>query len=237
MKVKGGKFRNLEDALRKLSQDSPFFVKVNRIKVGGLKAHEDGRIEVVARRCLSQGGGGLWGLKAQRGVALERVVKSYFRQDDHEDVYYELFFLKDYVIDAEAPALPPEAPKAEAPAPAPKAEGKSDESKVREMLGKPDFEMGLEALLAHVDGLFKKSNVHGYVRMKVQRGKRYIQVLYTEERGGSESDGHIWCFIDQNGDILKPASWRAPAKHARGSIYDPNSWSQFRWTGPQYLRG
>lgn len=233
---KGGEFRNLEDVLRKLSVDSPNFVKVNRIKVGGLKAHEDGRIEVTARRCLSQGGAGVWGLKALRGVAIESVTKSYFRQDDHEDVYYHLYFLKDYRINPNAPALPPEAPKGDE---APKAEApkKSDELKVLEMLGKPDFEKGLEALLAYVDGLFKKSKVHGYLRMKTVRGKRYVQVLSTEKRSGGESNGHIWCFIDQNGDILKPASWRAPAKHARGSIYDPNSWGQFSWTGPQYLRG
>jgi hypothetical protein len=113
---------------------------------------------------------------------------------------------------------------------------KSDEQVVREMLGKPNFDQALEALMAHVDGLFKHAKVHGYVRMKLERGKRYTKVMYVEARGGSESDGHIWCFVDQNGDILKPASWRAPAKHARGTIYDPATWGQFRWTGPQYLR-
>jgi hypothetical protein len=45
-----------------------------------------------------------------------------------------------------------------------------------------------------------------------KKGRRYIKVT----RGGS-----VHCFVDTtNGDVLKAASWRAPAKHARGNIYD-----------------
>ena len=36
------------------------------------------------------------------------------------------------------------------------------------------------------------------------------------------------------GDILKAATWRAPAKHVRGSIYDKKQ-TWFHWTGPRYL--
>jgi len=38
----------------------------------------------------------------------------------------------------------------------------------------------------------------------------------------------IYCFVDKsNGDIYKAATWRAPAKHVRGSIFDKNfSWDK-----------
>lgn len=64
-------------------------------------------------------------------------------------------------------------------------------------------------------------------------GKRYIKI--TEARRGGTS---VWAFIDTfNGDVMKPASWRAPAKHARGNIFD--EWNGMRFMtvfGPAYLR-
>lgn len=36
--------------------------------------------------------------------------------------------------------------------------------------------------------------------------------------------GSVFAFVDlSNGDILKPASWQKPAKHARGNIYSPTN--------------
>jgi hypothetical protein len=47
-------------------------------------------------------------------------------------------------------------------------------------------------------------------------GKRYARIVSTGY--GARS---VHCFVDLiNGDILKAASWRAPAKHARGNIWD-----------------
>lgn len=64
-------------------------------------------------------------------------------------------------------------------------------------------------------------------------GKRYIKIVHIVE--GSRS---AWAFIDkETGDVLKPASWRAPAKHARGNIFD--EWNGMRFMtvfGPAYLR-
>ena len=39
------------------------------------------------------------------------------------------------------------------------------------------------------------------------------------------------------GDVLKPATYKAPAKHARGNVFDPNNGlGTVEWTGPGYLR-
>jgi len=53
--------------------------------------------------------------------------------------------------------------------------------------------------------------------LSLERGKRYVRVVKNEQWGRN-----CHCFIDTtNGDVLKSASWKAPAKGARGSIYNP----------------
>lgn len=51
-------------------------------------------------------------------------------------------------------------------------------------------------------------------------GLRYIRVVRFE--GGITSSVH--CFIDKtNGDVLKAESWKRPARHARGNIFNPDN--------------
>tara|TARA_B100000700_G_C14967040_1_gene819369 strand:+ start:980 stop:1357 length:378 start_codon:yes stop_codon:yes gene_type:complete len=72
--------------------------------------------------------------------------------------------------------------------------------------------------------------------LHIKSGVKYDKVI----QGGS-----VWGFIAKSdgihkgiphkaGDVFKAAGWRAPAKWARGNIYDPNQ-NWFRWTGPDYL--
>ena len=67
-------------------------------------------------------------------------------------------------------------------------------------------------------------------------GRKFVKV---------NEDNSVWGFIAKKdgvlkgvpyfvGDVFKPASWSAPAKHVRGSIFD-NSTEWFDWTGPNYL--
>ena len=58
-------------------------------------------------------------------------------------------------------------------------------------------------------------------------GVKYLRIKVTQqyERDGIISDGQcsVYCFIDlSNGDILKAAGWKAPAKGARGNIFNDN---------------
>ena len=63
----------------------------------------------------------------------------------------------------------------------------------------------------------------------VDMGKRYIRIT---------CDRSVHAFVDKtNGDVLKPASWKAPAKHARGNIFDAKSGlGSMGPFGPAYLR-
>lgn len=52
-----------------------------------------------------------------------------------------------------------------------------------------------------------------------EKGSKYIKIV---SRSCAHDGGYVYCFLDANGSIYKAASWRAPAKHIRGSIFDPN---------------
>jgi len=73
-------------------------------------------------------------------------------------------------------------------------------------------------------------DISKFPHLTVKFGKKYAKIISDE--------ASAWAFIDlRNGDVLKPASWKAPAKHARGNIYDINGGvGRLGWTGPHYLR-
>lgn len=56
-----------------------------------------------------------------------------------------------------------------------------------------------------------------------ESGNKYIKILSREMKSDCtpfNNSKKIVAFIDKNtGDILKPASWKVPAKHARGNIF------------------
>ena len=75
-----------------------------------------------------------------------------------------------------------------------------------------------------------------YELLEVTKGNKYMKVM----------DGDtVWAFISmvdgelknspiKKGDLLKPATWKAPAKHARGNIIDGTAqWGEY---GPSYIK-
>lgn len=66
-------------------------------------------------------------------------------------------------------------------------------------------------------------------------GKRYAKIIRTHVANNGRS---VHCFVDiTNGDVLKAASWKAPAKHARGNIFDEHDGlKNMNEYGPAYLR-
>lgn len=54
--------------------------------------------------------------------------------------------------------------------------------------------------------------------VECMHGKKYVRVVSTESLGTSRS---AICFIDKEGNIWKPSSWKAPAKNfPRGNIFN-----------------
>ena len=72
--------------------------------------------------------------------------------------------------------------------------------------------------------------------LEMSDGRRYIRVDRIDNRSNGQRSIHV--FIDKKtGDILKAATYKAPAKHARGNIFD-SSWGlqEMNTYGANYLR-
>jgi len=83
----------------------------------------------------------------------------------------------------------------------------------------------------HTQMGFSESNKN---RFDYSVGRRYVKVFYHM----GESQRSVHSFVDtKNGDVLKPAGWSKPAKHARGNIFDEkNGLGMMGPHGPAYLR-
>lgn len=73
-------------------------------------------------------------------------------------------------------------------------------------------------------------------QIDIEEGRKYYKIVK------SDSQRMVWGFVQkaddkkfQAGDILKAASWAAPARNkARGNVL-AEDFSWVRWTGPEYL--
>ena len=101
-----------------------------------------------------------------------------------------------------------------------------------------NFDAAMSALLVEIEAKYLDAFPSHYRKMNLSlaAGSKWVKVI----EGGS-----VWGFVGKTdgghkgipykkGDVFKPASWRAPAKWARGSIFDENK-DWYRWTGPNYL--
>lgn len=104
----------------------------------------------------------------------------------------------------------------------------------------------IEALIIHLNTQYKnyllksklsQEQIENLIKnhdFSFVEGKTYTKILSNSYRNKS-----AYCFIVnednqkfKKGDILKAASWNAPAKNkARGNIYNPASYNHFDWAG------
>jgi hypothetical protein len=105
-----------------------------------------------------------------------------------------------------------------------------------------DFETALASWLEKAQEVINENYRKNFPRLNVpqlvlERGRRYIRVVRHLEVNGQRVDHSAHAFIDSNGDVLKPASYKAPAKHARGNIFDDaNGMRYVSAYGPAYIR-
>ena len=66
------------------------------------------------------------------------------------------------------------------------------------------------------------------MRFKIYEGRKYYKIVQqdydTFQNRNEYRDGSVHAFVDKKtGDVYKPASWKAPAKHVRYNLLDENS--------------
>ena len=105
------------------------------------------------------------------------------------------------------------------------------------------FDEAMDNLLVKIEedyqnwGGNRTTNKGRTLDLSLKVGRKFIKVV---------KDNSVWGFVAKvdgvhkgvpmlKGDILKAATWRAPAKHSRGSIFDSEMHKSFSWTGPNYL--
>jgi len=98
-----------------------------------------------------------------------------------------------------------------------------------------DFEKAFDKFMKgaqkKVDDHYKQSNKGpepGKIGAKLSfmKGRRYRRVVIQSGLLGHEKNWNqsVYCFVDKtNGDVLKAAGWKTPAKGKRSSIYDADS--------------
>jgi len=80
------------------------------------------------------------------------------------------------------------------------------------------------------------SSVRFKKNLYVKPGRKFDKVIHDNSVWGfvAKTDGMLKGIPYFVGDVFKAASWAAPAKHVRGSIFaTEQNW--FHWTGPNYL--
>jgi hypothetical protein len=78
--------------------------------------------------------------------------------------------------------------------------------------------------LKEIDGSKDKFGI------EFEAGSKYVKIV-SISGGGSRS---VHCFVEKaNGNILRAASWKSPARNfIRGNVYDQASYiNRVRWTG------
>ena len=95
---------------------------------------------------------------------------------------------------------------------------------------KTQFEIWLDRVNLQFDGV-----VYSWKPLTFKKGSKFIKIQSGSSVWGFVCmyDGHFQGLPVKRGDLMKAASWRAPAKHSRGNIFDGTA--KYKWTGPEYL--
>ena len=102
-----------------------------------------------------------------------------------------------------------------------------------------EFDTSVSKLLENINKNFYKSfpsRENKDMELSLVAGRKFVKVVNDNSVWGfiAKKDGEHKGLPMKKGDVFKAASWRAPAKHVRGSIFDTNT-NWFHWTGPNYL--
>jgi len=98
-------------------------------------------------------------------------------------------------------------------------------------LDNADLEFGLALYVGHLQADYNKAYTRREFRYEFHR--KYVHIISTDD---NQRSSHSWVMIEDDkkfrkGDILKSASWKAPARNfARGNVLT-GDYKTIRWCG------
>ena len=103
-----------------------------------------------------------------------------------------------------------------------------------------EFDSSVTSLLNNINTDYNRSfpsRENKDMLLSLVAGRKFVKVVQDNSVWGfiAKKDGEHKGLLMKAGDVFKPASWRAAAKHVRGNIFDDNT-DWFAWTGPNYMR-
>tara|TARA_R100000458_G_scaffold45487_1_gene43754 strand:+ start:633 stop:1001 length:369 start_codon:yes stop_codon:yes gene_type:complete len=104
------------------------------------------------------------------------------------------------------------------------------------------YDVAMEFLFEEIQNNYDKWCEHcGHkskaLDLKIKPGRKFDRIMDGSSAWGfvAKVEGEHKGLPYKVGDVFKPATWRQPAKHVRGNIFNyEKNW--FRWTGPHYLK-
>lgn len=104
-----------------------------------------------------------------------------------------------------------------------------------------ELQTGIDQYLAACEADYTRTSRHSHrqIRFILDPGRKFIRI-WRQFDGESQRSCHAFVVLMHPkfrcGDLLKPATWKAPAMNAaRGNVLEPSSY-RAQWTGPEYLR-
>jgi hypothetical protein len=101
-----------------------------------------------------------------------------------------------------------------------------------------ELDIGLQEYVNHLQADYNSKGNNQFIEFKYELGRKYIHVImnHVGQFSIGQRSSHSWIMIDDDkkfkrGDILKSASWRAPARNfMRGNVLR-GTFKNIRWSG------
>lgn len=113
------------------------------------------------------------------------------------------------------------------------------------VLNESKYDESVENLLIEIGNSYANWGANGMPEERVVRFREGLNIKPGIKFDKVLENNRVWGFIAKKagvfkgqtyecGDVFKAASWAAPAKWVRGSIFNGKT-DWFTWTGPHYL--
>ena len=101
-----------------------------------------------------------------------------------------------------------------------------------------DLDIGLQEYIAHLQADYDRKGGNQFIEFHYEIGRKYVHVImhHVGQFSGGQRSSHSWVMINDDkkfkrGDILKSASWKAPARNfGRGNVLC-GGFKHIKWAG------